>query len=55
MFRELAKMQADQCDAANVVVKGALALSPQNNLLLKGFVNLVKAINAQDGFFNDCG
>jgi len=55
MFRELAKMQADQCYPANVVVKGALALSPQNNLLLKGFVNLVEAINAQDGFFNNRG
>jgi hypothetical protein len=48
-------MQADQCDAANVVVKGALALSPQNNLLLKGFVNLVEAINSLNGFFNDRG
>ena len=54
-FGKLAKMQADQCDAANVIVKGALALSPQNNLLLKGFVNLVEAINAQDGCFNNGG
>jgi len=54
-FGKLAKMQADQCDAANVIVKGALALSPQNNLLLKGFVNLVEAINAQDGCFNNRG
>jgi hypothetical protein len=55
MFGKLAKMQADQCDAANVVVKGALALSPQNNLLLKGFVNLAEAINSLNGFFNDSG
>lgn len=54
-FGKLAKMQADQCDAANVIVKGALALSPQNNLLLKGFVNLIEAINAQDGCFNNGG
>jgi hypothetical protein len=55
MFRKLAKMQADQCYPANVVVKCALTLSLEDNLLLKGFVNLVEAINAQDGFFNDCG
>ena len=54
-FGKLAKMQADQCDAANVIVKRALALSPQNNLLLKGLVNLVEAINAQDGCFNNRG
>jgi len=38
---------------ANVVGKGASALSLEDNLLLKGFVNLVEAINAQNGFFND--
>jgi hypothetical protein len=48
-------MKADDCDTADVVVERALTLTPQNNLLLKGFVNLVEAINAQDGFFNNRG
>jgi hypothetical protein len=46
-------MQADQCNPSNVIAKGTLALSPQDDLLLKGFVNIVEAINAQDGFFNN--
>lgn len=54
-FGKLAKMQADQCDAANIVVKGVLALSPQDDLLLKGFVNLVEAINSLNGCFNNRG
>jgi hypothetical protein len=48
-------MKADDCDTADVVVERALTLTPQDNLLLKGFVNLVEAINAQDGFSNDRG
>jgi hypothetical protein len=53
MFGKLAKMQADQCNPSNVIAKGTLALSPQDDLLLKGIVNIVEAINAQDGFFNN--
>jgi hypothetical protein len=48
-------MKADDCDTADVVVERALTLTPQDNLLLKGFVNLVEAINAQNGFFNNRG
>jgi hypothetical protein len=53
MFGKLAKMQADQCNPANVIVKGALALSSQDDLLLKGFIDFLKAINTKNGFFNN--
>jgi hypothetical protein len=46
-------MKADDCDTADVVIERALTLTPQDNLLLKRFVNIVEAINTQDGFFND--
>jgi len=47
------KMKTDKSDTPNVVVERTLALSAKDDLLLKLFINLVKALNNQDGFFNN--
>ena len=48
-------MATDQSNTANVIAKGALALPFENQLLLHGVVELVKAINAQHGLLKLCG
>jgi hypothetical protein len=48
-------MKTNQSDPSNVIVKGALALSPQNDLLLKGLEYFFEAVNFPDGFFNQGG
>jgi len=54
LFRQFAKMQTDQGNSAQIVVEGTLTLPAQDDLLLEGFVNFLKAINRQNGFFNNC-
>ena len=48
-------MQADESDPADVIVEGTLALTPEDNLLLKGFKNSLKATYRENGFLDDCG
>jgi hypothetical protein len=54
LFGQAAKMQADEGNSAQIVVEGTLALPAQDDLLLEDFVNFLKAINRQNGFFNNC-
>ncbi len=49
------KMDTDQGNTADVIAKGALALTFENHLLLHGVVELVKAFNSQHGLLNLCG
>lgn len=48
-------MQADKSDSADVIVKCTLALTPEDNLLLKCFKNSFKAIYCENGFLYDRG
>ena len=48
-------MQADKSDPADVIVEGTLALTPEDNLLLKGFKNSLKTTYREDGFLDDRG
>ena len=48
-------MQADESDPADVIVEGTLALTPEDNLLLKCFKNSLKANYRENGFLNDRG
>ena len=48
-------MQADKSNPADVIVEGTLALTPEDNLLLKCFKNSLKAIYREDGFLDDRG
>ena len=53
--RDTGIMATDQSNTANVIAKGALALPFEDQLLLHGVVELVKAINAQHGLLKLCG
>jgi len=48
-------VQADESDPADVIIEGTLALTPQDNLLLKGFKNSLKATYRYNGFLDDRG
>ena len=45
MLGEAVEVQADESDPANVIIESALALTPEDNLLLKCFKNSLKATN----------
>jgi len=45
LFRKTVKAKADDSNAAEVIVKGTLALSLQLNLLEKRFADFVKSLN----------
>jgi len=45
LFGKTVKVQADESDPADVIVKSTLALAPEDNLLLKCFKNSLKATN----------
>jgi len=55
LFGEAVKVQADESDPADVIIEGTLALTPQDNLLLKGFKNSLKATYRYNGFLDDRG
>ncbi len=55
MLRQLLKVKADTCNPADVIVKRALALTLQVNLLMKGLVNVLKAGDRQMGFLYNGG
>jgi len=55
LFGEAVEVQADKSDPADVIVEGTLALTPEDNLLLKGFKNSLKATYRENGFLDDCG
>jgi len=42
-------------NTADVIAKGALALTFENHLLLHGVVELIKAFNSHHGLLNLCG
>jgi hypothetical protein len=46
-------MKADKGNPADVVVEGTCALSLQDDLLLNGLENILKAFDGQNSFFND--
>jgi len=48
-------VQADKSDPADVIIESTLALTPEDNLLLKGFKNSLKATYRENGFLDDCG
>ena len=48
-------MQAYKGNSANVIVKGILALTTEDNLLFKGFKNIFKATYCDNGLLNNCG
>ncbi len=48
-------MKADTCNPADVIVKRALALTLQVDLLMKGLVNSLKAGDRLIGFFYNGG
>jgi len=45
LFRKAVKAKADDSNAAEVIVKGTLALSLQLNLLKKRFADFVKSLD----------
>ncbi len=53
MFRQLLKVKADTRNPANVIVKRALALALQDDLLMKGLVNVLKTWYGQNRFVQD--
>jgi hypothetical protein len=55
LFGEAVKMQADESDPTDVIIEGTLALTPEDNLLLKGFKNSLKATYCKNGFLDDRG
>jgi len=55
LFGKAFEVQAYKCNAAKVIIKGALALSLQVNLLKKRFAYFLKALNRENGLFNDRG
>jgi hypothetical protein len=52
MLRQTLKVQADICNPTNVIIKRALALTLNSDLLMKGLANVLKARNRQNGFVN---
>jgi hypothetical protein len=55
LFGEAVEVQADESDPADVIIKSALALTPEDNLLLKCFKNSLKATYRENGFLDDRG
>jgi hypothetical protein len=55
MLRKAGEMKADQGDTPDVIVQGALTLASENDLLLKGFKDLVEARNRLYSPFYDSG
>jgi hypothetical protein len=55
LFGQAVEVQADEGDPADVIIEGTLALTPEDNLLLKGFKNSLKATYRENGFLDDRG
>jgi hypothetical protein len=55
LFREAVEVQADKSDPADVIIESTLALTLQDNLLLKCFKNRLKATYRENGFLDDRG
>jgi hypothetical protein len=55
LFGKAVEVQADKSYPADVIIEGTLALTPEDNLLLKCFKNSLKATNREDGFLDDRG
>jgi hypothetical protein len=53
LFGEPVEVQAYESDPAGVIVEGTLALTPEDNLLLKCFKDSLKATYREDGFLDD--
>ena len=48
-------MQTYNGNAAKVIIEGTLTLSLKGNLLMQRFAYFLKALNGDNGFFNDRG
>jgi hypothetical protein len=55
LFGQAVEVQADEGDPADVIIEGTLALTPEDNLLLKCFKNSLKATYRENGFLDDRG
>jgi hypothetical protein len=55
LFGKAVKVQADKSNPADVIIEGTLALTPEDNLLLKCFKNILEATYGEDGFLDNCG